>query len=100
MRSLFIIFCTVLMLQSCGPHSASVIGSGIGLATTNNVPRILLTNSTDALIKKKTGKTTLDHLVSGSYLKEEIRDCEVYNSSKLNEIFFETLDELHCKTNH
>ena len=94
----YLIILFSIFLQGCLPHSASVIGSSIALVTTNNAPRVLLSKGTDALIKQKTGKNTLDHIVSSTYFEEDLRDCEKYNSTELNKIFFDTLDQIDCKS--
>ncbi len=99
MKRISFIFAILILLQSCGPHSASILSSGVALVSSNNVPRLVLSKSTDTLIKYKTGKSTIDHLVANSTYETELRDCEIYNSAELNEIFFETLDEIDCKIN-
>ena len=53
-------------------------------------------------IKKTTGYTPGEHINSlvknNSSLKEEesYKECQTIHSSSLNEIFFETLDEIDC----
>ena len=53
-------------------------------------------------IKKKTGYTPGEHINSlvknNSSLNEEekYKECQTIHTSSLNEIFFETLDEIDC----
>ena len=46
-------------------------------------------------IKKKTGKSISEH--AHSSLNEEVKNCETIHSAALNQIFFETLDEIDCE---
>ena len=102
MNKFLLISLLFLILNGCGPHSASLVGNGVALVGANDLSRLALSKSTDILIKQKTGKTTFDHLVSNNNFENSLRACEIHNSSELNEIFFETLDEIDCinKTTH
>ena len=102
MKKLLLISLLSMLVSGCGPHSASLVGNGVALVGTNDISRLALSKSTDILIKQKTGKTTFDHLVSNNNFENSLRACEIHNSSELNEIFFETLDEIDCinKTTH
>ena len=102
MKTILFISLLSMLLSGCGPHSASLVGNGVALVGTNDISRLALSKSTDILIKQKTGKTTFDHLVSNNNFENSLRACEIHNSSELNEIFFETLDEIDCinKTTH
>jgi len=46
--------------------------------------------------KKTTGQSPGEYVSSFMNLKENIRDCQTLHTSTLNEIFFETLDEIDC----
>ena len=96
MNKCLLISLIFLILNGCGPHSASLVGNGVALVGANDLSRLALSKSTDILIKQKTGKTTFDHLVSNNNFENNLRTCEMHNSSELNKIFFETLDEIDC----
>ena len=96
MKKIFTFLFTLLFLNACGTHSASILGNGVALLTANDIPRLAVSKGTDVLIKKKTGKTAFDHLVSNNTFDNNFRSCEIHNSTELNEIFFETLDEIDC----
>ena len=96
MKKIFFIILIYLFVNGCGPHSASLVGNGVALVGTNDISRLALSKSTDILIKQRTGKTTFDHIVSNNNFENKLRDCEIHNSSELNEIFFKTLDEIDC----
>tara|TARA_B100000242_G_C42942588_1_gene437087 strand:- start:517 stop:846 length:330 start_codon:yes stop_codon:yes gene_type:complete len=96
MKKVILTSIACLFLSGCGPQSAALVGNGVALVGANDLPRLALSKSTDALIKQKTGKTTFDHIVSNNRFENKIRACEIYNSNELNKIFFETLDEIDC----
>ena len=96
MKKILFISLLSMLLSGCGPHSASLVGNGVALVGTNDISRLALSKSTDILIKQKTGKTTFDHLVSNNNFENNLRTCEIHNSSELNKIFFETLDQIDC----
>ena len=66
MKKIFTFLFTLLFLNACGTHSASILGNGVALLTANDIPRLAVSKGTNVLIKQKTGKTAFDHLVSNN----------------------------------
>ena len=99
-KNIFIII-IIIVLNGCAQYS-SIVGPTYTMVKTGN----LMLTGTSALtsygIKKKTGYTPGEHINSlvknNSSLNEEekYKECQTIHTSSLNEIFFETLDEIDC----
>ena len=94
MYKLFFVLLTLIFLQGCG-QTASLLGTGVSIASGGNSAKTLLSTSTNLYIEKKTGKNTFQH-VSENTIEVELRECEVNHSAEINEIFFKTLDQIDC----
>ena len=91
-----------IVLNGCAQQYGSIVGPTYTLAKTGNPVLAGASVATSYGIKKTTGYTPGEHINSlvknNSSLKEEesYKECQTIHSSSLNEIFFETLDEIDC----
>ena len=101
MKKVFLFIFLGIITSGCYQSSLTMMGPAAG-ASQGRMLQSSLTSAANYAIKQKTGKTTFDHLVSNNNFENSLRACEIHNSSELNEIFFETLDEIDCinKTTH
>ena len=84
-----------ILLQGCGSQSSSYISSGLSLASGGTTAKSIFATTTSIYIENKTGKSTFQH-VKEKTLDSEIRKCEITHSAEINQIFFETLDQIDC----
>ena len=101
-----IFFVTIfIILNGCAPYS-SVVGPTYTLAKSGSIVSTGASAATAYGFKKTTGQSPgeyVNSLVRKNYKinsfmnqKENIRECQTLHTSTLNEIFFETLDEIDC----
>ena len=96
-NKIFIYIVTGIILSGCA-QSTAMLAPAISLATSGNVSQASLTYFTNKAVEKETGMNTLQY-VTDKTMDSEIRECEIVHSAEINEIFFNTLDEIDCKTN-
>ena len=101
-----IFFVTIfIILNGCAQYS-SVVGPTYTLAKSGSIVSTGTSAATAYGFKKTTGQSPgeyINSLVRKNYKinsfmnqKENIRECQTLHTSTLNEIFFETLDEIDC----
>ena len=101
-----IFFVTIfIILNGCAQHS-SLVGPTYMMAKSGSILQTSTAYATSYGIKKTTGKSPgeyINSLVRKNYKinsfmnqKENIKECQTLHTSTLNEIFFETLDEIDC----
>ena len=101
-----IFFVTVfIILNGCAQYS-SIVGPTYTLAKSGSIVSTGASAATAYGFKKTTGQSPgeyVNSLVRKNYKinsfmnqKENIRECQTLHTSTLNEIFFETLDEIDC----
>ena len=101
-----IFFVTIfIILNGCAQYS-SIVGPTYTLAKSGNIVSAGASAATAYGFKKTTGQSPgeyVNSLVRKNYKinsfmnqKENIRECQTLHTSTLNEIFFETLDEIDC----
>jgi hypothetical protein len=91
---LILIFFIFIFLTGCIQGSA-MLGPIISIGTTGSIQKTLISQSVNYGIKNSSGKSISEHAASAFI--EEIRNCETIHTASLNQIFFETLDEIDCK---
>ena len=106
-KSIFFVVIFVI-LNGCVQHSA-FLGSVYTMAKTGNVVQAGSSMIASYGIKKTTGKLPTEHvnlfvkkhskINSFLYKQNETRECQTIHTSSLNEIFFNTLDEIDCFQN-
>ena len=101
-----IFFVTIfIILNGCAQYS-SVVGPTYTLAKSGSIVSTGASAATAYGFKKTTGQSPGDYVNSlvrknykiNSFMneKENIKECQTLHTSTLNEIFFETLDEIDC----
>ena len=101
-----IFFVTIfVILNGCAQYS-SVVGPTYTLAKSGSIVSTGASAATAYGFKKTTGQSPgeyVNSLVRKNYKinsfmnqKENIQECQTLHTSTLNEIFFETLDEIDC----
>ena len=94
-----------IILSGCSQYS-SLVGPSYTLAKSGSILQTSTAYATSYGVKKTTGQSLGEHVNSlvrknykiNSFMnqKENIRECQTLHTSTLNEIFFETLDEIDC----
>tara|TARA_B100000745_G_scaffold72256_1_gene43329 strand:+ start:141 stop:485 length:345 start_codon:yes stop_codon:yes gene_type:complete len=101
-----IFFVTIfIILNGCAQYS-SIVGPTYTLAKSGSIVSTGASAATAYGFKKTTGQSPgeyVNSLVRKNYKinsfmnqKENIKECQTLHTSTLNEIFFETLDEIDC----
>ena len=97
-KKFFLSAIVLIFLQGCGP-TASVVSTGITIASSGSSTRAIAASGSGLFIKEKTGKQPLEH-VADSTINAELRNCKITHSAEINQIFFSTLDEFDCEKNY
>ena len=87
MKKILLVLILLPALSNCGQYSA-MVGPSFTLANTGSV--LQATTSLSSSLVMNSAKQNFAHEVKSEYI------CPTVHSSKLNEIFFETLDEIDC----
>ena len=101
-----IFFVTIfIILNGCAQYS-SVVGPTYTLAKSGSIVSAGASAATAYGFKKTTGQSPGEYMNSlvrknykiNSFMNEKtnIKECQTLHTSTLNEIFFETLDEIDC----
>ena len=103
-KSIFFVVIFVI-LNGCAQYSA-FLGPTYTMAKTGNVVHVGSSMIASYGIKKTTGKLPTEHvnlfvkkhskINSFLFKQNETRECQTIHTSSLNEIFFNTLDEIDC----
>jgi hypothetical protein len=94
MKKIVLVFFVFTFLTGCIQGSV-MLGSAISVASSGGIQQIVISQGINHGIKKKTGKSISEH--AHSSLNEEVKNCETIHSATLNQIFFQTLDEIDCE---
>ena len=92
----FIYIAVVTILSGCA-QSTVMLGPAITLASTGNASQAGITFFTNKAVENETGMNALQY-VADKTIDPKIRECEIVHSAEINQIFFETLDEIDCKS--
>ena len=94
-----------IILSGCSQYS-SLVGPSYTMAKSGSVLHASTAYATSYGVKKVTGQSLGEYVNSlvrknykiNSYLtqKENLRECQTIHTTSLNEIFFNTLDEIDC----
>ena len=103
MKKLFLLLSVLIIFNGCA-QSTSLVGPTYTIATTGNILQAGNSFAASYGIKKATGFTPGEHVMSfgEKYEIDHIlmtgkeRECQTFHSSNLSEIFFETLDGIDC----
>ena len=101
-----IFFVTIFIILNGCTHYSSFVGPTYTMAKSGSILQTGTVYATSYGIKKTTGQSLGEYVESfvrknykiNSFMnqKENIRECQTLHTSTLNEIFFETLDEIDC----
>ena len=94
-----------IILNGCSQYS-SLVGPSYTMAKSGSILHTSTAYATSYGVKKATGQSLGEHVNSlvrknykiNSFLaqKENLRECQTIHTTSLNEIFFNTLDEIDC----
>ena len=94
-----------IILSGCSQYS-SLVGPSYTMAKSGSILHTSTAYATSYGVKKATGQSLGEHVNSlvrknykiNSFLaqKENLRECQTIHTTSLNEIFFNTLDEIDC----
>ncbi len=87
MKKIILIFLLIPLLNNCGPYSAAV-GPSLTMLNSGSILQASASYAGSSVMKK----------FQKNYINElnVEKICPTVHSSELNEIFFETLDEIDC----
>ena len=92
MKKSILLIITLVFLNACAEYTA-LVGPSITMAKSGSVVQTGTTYATSYGIKKTLGQSPINSLLAQN---ENVRECQTIHSSSLNEIFFDTLDEIDC----
>ena len=105
MKKSILLIITLVFLNACAEYS-SLIGPSYTMAKSGSIMQTGTAYATSYGIKKTTGQSPGEYIQTlvrknykiNSFLdqKENVRECQTIHTSSLNEIFFDTLDEIDC----
>ena len=105
MKKSILLIITLVFLNACAEYTA-LVGPSLTMAKSGSVVQTSTAYATSYGIKKATGQSPgeyIETLVRKNYKinsfldqKENVRECQTIHTSPLNEIFFDTLDEIDC----
>ncbi len=107
MKKSILLIIALVFLNACAEYTA-LVGPSYTLAKSGSYMQGGTSYASSYLIKKATGQSPGEHVTSlvrknknidSLFVKNEnvdVRECDIIHSSSLNEIFFDTLDEIDC----
>ena len=105
MKKSILLIITLVFLNACAEYTA-LVGPSLTMAKSGSVVQTGTAYATSYGIKKATGQSPGEYIQTlvrknykiDSFLarKENLRECQTIHTSSLNEIFFDTLDEIDC----
>ena len=105
MKKSILLIITLVFLNACAEYTA-LVGPSLTMAKSGSVVQTGTAYATSYGIKKATGQSPGEYIQTlvrknykiDSFLnqKENVRECQTIHTSTLNEIFFDTLDEIDC----
>ena len=105
MKKSILLIITLVFLNACAEYTA-LVGPSLTMAKSGSVVQTGSAYATSYGIKKTLGQSPGEYVTSlirknnsiDSFLakKENVRECQTIHTTTLNEIFFDTLDEIDC----
>ena len=105
MKKSILLIITLVFLNACAEYTA-LVGPSLTMAKSGSVVQTGTAYATSYGIKKTLGQSPGEYiqtLVRKNYRidslltqKENVRECQTFHTTILNEIFFNTLDEIDC----
>ena len=104
-KSILLIGITLAFLNACAEYTA-LVGPTYTMAKSGSIMHTGTAYASSYGIKKTLGQSPGEYIETlvrknnsiDSFLaqKENVRECQTIHTSSLNEIFFDTLDEIDC----
>ena len=98
MKKIYLLILTIFFLNGCA-QTTSMMGPTYTLVKTGSVLQAGSSMATSYGIKSTLGQSPSGYIFSFAMKKSKIRECQTFHTSNLNEIFFDTLDEIDCLRN-
>ena len=98
MKKIFFLLSVILFLNGC-VQTTSMMGPTYTLVKTGSVVQAGSSIATSYGIKSTLGQSPSEIIFSFAKKENSTRECQTFHSSNLNEIFFDTLDEIDCLRN-
>ena len=105
MKKSILLIITLVFLNACAEYTA-LVGPSLTMAKSGSVVQTGTAYATSYGIKKTIGQSPGEYIQTlvrknykiDSFLdqRENVRECQTIHTSSLNEIFFDTLDEIDC----
>ena len=105
MKKSILLIITLVFLNACAEYTA-LVGPSLTMAKSGSIVQTGTAYATSYGVKKTLGQSPGEYiqtLVRKNYKinsllaqKENVRECQSIHTSILNEIFFDTLDEIDC----
>ena len=95
MKKIFLLLSAILFLNGC-VQTTSMMGPTYTLVKTGSVVQAGSSVATSYGIKQALGQSPTEYITSLTKKETKVRECRTFHSSRLSEIFFETLDEIDC----
>ena len=95
MKKIVFLMFTFAILNGCAEYS-SFLGPSYTMVKTGKVAHAGNSVLATYGFKRATGESPGELVNSFFFKNEETRECQTLHSSTLNEIFFNTLDEIDC----
>ena len=96
MKKIIFLLLGFIILNGCA-QSTSFLGPSYTLAKTGSISHAGTSVLTGYAMKKAANVSSEE--IMNSIADKNIRECKTVHSAELNEIFFETLDEIDCYRN-
>ena len=98
MKKIFLLLFVIFFLNGC-VQTTSMMGPTYTLVKTGSVVQAGSSIATSYGIKSTLGQSPSEIIFSFAKKENSSRECQTFHSSDLNEIFFDTLDEIDCLRN-
>ena len=92
MKKSILLIITLVFLNACAEYTA-LVGPSLTMAKSGSVVQTGTAYATSYGIKKTLGQSPINSFFAQT---ENVRECQTIHTSSLNEIFFDTLDEIDC----
>jgi hypothetical protein len=96
MNKIFVILISFVFLTGCAQNVA-LLGPAFSIVKTGGIQTALVTESVNYGVKKQTGKNVREHVMHSLNEEVKIQECKIAHSNSMQEIFFNTFEDLDCK---
>ena len=95
MKNIFLILVSFVFLTGCA-QSVALLGPALSIVKTGGIQQALVSESINYGVKLQTGKNVSEHVMSSLTEETKLQDCIIAHSNSLQEIFFNTLEDIDC----